>query len=113
MSFFTASNSELNILTNAAALVEGEPRLADRFDAIAELRSMDDGSLYKGQPFKRVASIIAPFIDIAHILEPEFMKNKRKFYAWLDDNKEYCTYDRRRTARPIEGQVTYFDGKPI
>lgn len=93
--FFVGSNKMLNVVTNSTELVKSEPALTERFDAIAELRALDDGTIYRAQPFKRVASILAPLLEVAHLLEPDFLKNKRKFYSWLDANSEYCTYDRR------------------
>jgi hypothetical protein len=32
---------------------------------------------------------------IATVLDPEWMKDKKKFYGWLDRNRAYCTYQRR------------------
>jgi hypothetical protein len=68
-----------------------------RFEAIAELRKADDGSMHKGQEFRRVASFvnIPMFGAVTRLFEPDFMKDKNKFYAFLDRNKQYCTYDRR------------------
>lgn len=105
--FFVGSNSELNRISDADTLVKSAPRLAERFEAIAELKALDDGNIYKGQHFKRVASIVAPLMEVAEILDPDFLKNKRKFYKWLDDNSAYCTYDRRaalaRTGTTFHG----------
>jgi hypothetical protein len=110
-SFFIGEpRKEMNLVTNADTLVKSAPRLEERFDAIAELRTIDDGTLYKGNEFRRVASIVAPLIEVQHILEPDFLRNKRKFYTWLDDNPEYCTYDRRaaraRTSKAFHGWRT-------
>jgi hypothetical protein len=68
-----------------------------RFEAIAELRKADDGTMHKGQEFRRVASFvnIPMFGAVTRLFEPDFMKDKNKFYAFLDRNKQYCTYDRR------------------
>jgi len=86
-----------------------------RFQAIKELRGQDDGTLHQGQGFRRVASLVNVPLTNAYstVLDPEWMKDKSKFYAWLDRNPEYCTYDRRRNARPLPNQVTFFDGKEI
>lgn len=81
-------------------LVQSDPSQAIKFDALAELRKMDDGTLYQGSEFRRVASLQAPLENLMKCFDPEFMKSKRNFYAWLDSgkNKAYCTYDRRDAA---------------
>ncbi len=73
-----------------------DPDYGERFDAIKELKGLDDGSLHRGSGFRRVASLIAPLEDLAKVIEPDFLLDKRKFYDWLDAHPEYCTYDRRR-----------------
>lgn len=94
MQFFTGTNSDLDAVTDARALVKSGPHLQDRFDAIKELR--DNGDPLSSAPhFRRVASIIAPVHLLTTVLEPEFLTDKRKFYRWLDAHQEYCTYDRR------------------
>ena len=45
----------------------------------------------------KVAELTVPVEAAARILEPDFLKDKRKFYGWLDRNPRYCKYDRRRT----------------
>lgn len=76
-----------------------------RFDALKELRDEDDGTLHKGNEFRRVASLVnVPLANaISTVLDPEWMKDKNKFYGWLDRNREYCTYQRkdRITANQI------------
>jgi hypothetical protein len=71
-----------------------------RFDAIKELRDADDGSLHSGSEFRRVASFVnVPLANaITTVLDPEWMKDKKKFYAWLDRNRAYCTYQRKDRA---------------
>ena len=68
-----------------------------RFEAIAELRKADDGTLYKGSEFRRVASFvnIPLFNAVTKLFDPDFMKDKKKFYSFLDRHRVYCTYDRR------------------
>jgi len=67
-----------------------------RFEAIAEVRAIDDGTISKGAEFRRVASLVnVPLANaISTVLDHEWMKDKTKFYAWLDRNREYCTYQR-------------------
>lgn len=68
-----------------------------RFQAIAELRKADDGTLHKGNEFRRVASFVnIPMFNMTmRLFDPDFMKDKKRFYAFLDRNRAYLTYDRR------------------
>lgn len=98
--FVRPSQTTLDKVSDPAGLVDRNPDLADRFEAIKELRSLDDGSLHRGNEFRRVASMMGPIEDLMRVTYPEFMADKKKFYAWLDAHPEYCTYDRRRTRDP-------------
>lgn len=101
MSFFVRpTQSLMDKVVNPSDLVARNPDFADRFDAIKELRGIDDGSLHRGNEFRRVANLIGPIEDLLRAIEPEFLRDKRKFYAWMDANPEYCTYDRRRHRDP-------------
>jgi len=95
-SFFIAKNESIaDVLMDPDLLMAVAPEYyGPRFDAIKELRDEDDGTLHKGMGFRRVASFVnVPLANaISTVLDPEFMKDKRKFYAWLRRNKEYCTY---------------------
>ena len=86
-----------------------------RLDAIAELRKQDDGSLHRGNGFRRVASFVnIPLFNAATtVLDPEFMKDRKKFYAFLRRNREYCTYDIRSHTIAPPGTVTFVDGKAV
>jgi hypothetical protein len=82
-----------------------------RFDAIAELRAMDDGALYKGNEFRRVASLVnVPVSRALQMTNPGFFKDKKEFYRWLSQHPEYKTYDSRGASRYSH---TYVDGKPV
>ena len=98
--FVRPSESTLDKVSEPEGLVERNPDLADRFDAIKELREIDDGSLHRGNEFRRVASLLGPIEDLMRVTFPEFLADKAKFYGWLDKHPEYCTYDRRRTRDP-------------
>lgn len=116
-SFFVGKNLSLaDELLDSNMLMKADPeRYGPRFEAIKELRDHDDGSLHRGSDFRRVASLVnIPLANMAGILEPEFMKDKKTFYAWLDraENKRYCTYDRRKGKRRSD-MVTFQDGKEI
>lgn len=83
-------------LLDADTLLKAAPSYyGPRFEAIKELRDNDDGTLHKGNEFRRVASLVnVPMTSAVKLLDPEWMKDKAKFYAWLDRNKRYCTYQR-------------------
>lgn len=98
--FVRPSESLMDKVVDPQGLVARNPEVADRFDAIKELRGMDDGSVHKGSDFRRVASLLGPVEDLLRAIEPEFLSDKKKFYAWLDAHPEYCTYDRRKTRDP-------------
>ena len=118
MNFFVAKNSSLaDSLLDSDTLMKAAPDYyGPRFDAIKELRDQDDGSLHRGSEFRRVASLVnVPLANIAGILDPEWMKNRKNFYAWLDrgENKRYCTYDRRKAGKKRSDMVTFVDGKEV
>lgn len=98
--FVRPSETLMDRVADPSGLVARNPGVADRFDAIKELRSLDDGSLHRGNEFRRVANLIGPIEDLLRAIEPEFLRDKKKFYGWLDAHPEYCTYDRRRTRDP-------------
>ena len=117
MSFFIqkSEDSALSHLTDSDTYMKLAPDYyAPRFDAIAEMRALDDGSLHKGNEFRRVASLTnVPMLAALKILEPDFLSNRKKFYKWLDsgNNWRYCTYDRRKNKLP--NQLTFVDGKAV
>ncbi len=98
--FVRPSQSTLDKVSEPAGLVARNPDLADRFDAIKELKTLDDGGLHRGNEFRRVASILGPIEDLMRVTYPEFLADKKNFYAWLDKHPEYATYDRRKTRDP-------------
>lgn len=102
MSFFVGSNkTEMDEAFNPEPLMRLYPEVyGPRFEAIAELRSLDDGTLHKGNEFRRVASLVnVPLAQAAlTVLDPEWLMNKPRFYEWLDRNREYCTYQRPTLA---------------
>lgn len=113
--FFVKPNDTLfDKVSDAYGLTKRNPAFGDRFDAIKELRTIDHGQVHKGNAFRRVASLIAPLEDLAKILDPEFLKDKAKFYRWLDKHPEYCTYQRSRFRSPnmIETGGIVAPGKP-
>jgi hypothetical protein len=106
MSFYVEKGLDL-VATNMAA----RPEFEDRYEALKELRGIDKGQLYRGSEWKRVASLQGPILDLACVLDPDFLRERRRFYAFLDQHLECCTYDRRKESLP--NQVTFQDGKVI
>lgn len=86
----------LDMITNADMVVKAGPHYAQMFDRLKEERAIDTG--FTGE-WKKVAELQVPHETAARILEPDFLKNKRKFYAWLSRNPQYCAYDRRKAKR--------------
>ena len=117
MSFFIQKNEgAADMFMNPDLLMAVAPEYyGPRFQEIKDLRDLDDGTLHKGNAFRRVASFVnVPiFSAVSTLLDPEFMKNKKKFYAFVDRNKRYCTYDRRKSSRPIPNAITVVDGKVV
>ncbi len=113
MPFFIDKNeSLLDKITDQDTLMKAAPEYyGPRFEAIAELRNLDDGTLHRGNEFRRVASIPnVPLTEALRICEPGFFKDKKVFYAWLARNEAYKTYNSRGGSRPTQ---TYVDGKPV
>lgn len=97
--FFVAKNETVaDLVMSPEMLMKVAPDYyAPRFDAIAELRANDDGSLYRGAGFRHVASLVnVPLLAATRMIDPDFLKDKRRFYGFLDRHPEYCAYQRRR-----------------
>lgn len=116
MSFYIGKNeTEIDEALDPKALskLKGEV-YNDRFDAIADLRKMDDGSLHRGSEFRRVASFVnIPLWNAVTLLDPEFMKDKRKFYEFLRRNREYATYDITSHTKRPRFTSTVVDGQEV
>lgn len=106
MSFFIQKNENLaDKYLDPNLLMKGAPDYyGPRFDAIAELRALDDGSLHKGSGFRRVASLVnVPLVQaLSTVLDGEWIKDRTKFYQWLDRNPQYCTYQRPSRAGRLQ-----------
>lgn len=111
MFYIDKNDSVMDAVSDARNMVRSDPLQAERFNGVADIRRLDDGSLHRGNEFRRVASIQAPLFAVLKLLEPEFM-HKPKFYAWLDRNPEYCTYDRRKMKKRSD-LVTFIAGKEV
>jgi hypothetical protein len=115
-SFFIAKNESIfDEALNPKAFTDAYPEVyGPRFDAIKEMRDADDGTLYKGSAFRHVASFVnLPMFKAAQLLDPEFMQDKSKFYAFLRRNREYATYDIKSHTMAPRYTSTVVDGKVI
>lgn len=117
MSFYIGKNTtEMDEALDSKALVKIAPEVyRDRFDAIADLRKLDDGSLHQGNGFRRVASFVnIPLFKAANtVLDPEFLRDKKKFYSFLRRNREYATYDITNQTKRPRYTITTVDGKQV
>jgi len=103
MQFFVDKNSTAfdDVMSPDTLMKSDAAYYGPRFDAIKDLRAQDDGTLHKGQGFRRVASFVnVPMMMAMKVTDPDFLKDKRKFYAFIDRHPEYCTYQRRNGGRP-------------
>ena len=113
MAFFVAKNEEAHeFIMSPETLMKAAPEYyGPRFDAIAELRKQDDGTLHRGQEFRRVASLVnVPMFMASKMIDPDWMKDKKRFYKWLARNPQYKSYDSRGGSRP---SITVVDGKEV
>ena len=116
MSFYIGKNTtEMDEALDSKALVKIAPEVyRDRFDAIADLRKLDDGSLHQGNGFRRVASFVnIPLVSALQLVDPEFMKDKKKFYAFLRRNRQYATFDITSHTKRPRFTSTVVDGKEV
>ena len=103
MNFFVDKNvSDFDTVMSAETLMKSDADYyRDRFQAIADLRKQDDGTAHKGAGFRRVASFVnVPMFMATRMTEPDFLKDKKRFYAFIDRHPEYCTYQRRNGGKP-------------
>lgn len=112
MKYFVERNTAIDQLTNVDTLMKSAPDYyGPRFQAIADLRAIDDGTLHRGNEFRRVASLVnVPMLTVAKLLDPAFLSDKRRFYGWLKRNPSYQTYDKRGGSRPT---VTFSGGTQV
>jgi hypothetical protein len=115
MSFFVAKNPGDEALDKVTERLTADPQFSDRYEAIKELREMDsaDHPSYgiSSPNFKRVASLQGTLADLALVLNPDWLHEKKNFYGWLDKHPEHCTYDRRREK--VSRSLTFSDGRII
>lgn len=116
MNYFVEPNDAM--IDAVGERMSKNPAFEDRYEAIKELREADRTGLSVSvdkaaevNGFFRVASLQGPLADLAKVLNPDWMKNKKNFYGWLDRNKQHCTYDRRRDA--VSKRLTHVDGKVV
>lgn len=116
MAFWTAPSTDAVDLVTEEIAHRGAH--SDRYAAIQELREISRQGLAlspeeaaRANGFVRVASVQGPVLDMAILLDPDFMKDKKKFYGWLDRHPQHATYDRRKEKR--SSQITTVDGKVV
>lgn len=115
-SFFIGKNEQMeDRILDPKPLMALYPEVyGPRFEAIKELRGMDDGSLHRGNEFRRIASFVnIPLTKGMNLLDPEFMRDKRRFYAFLRRNREYATYDIKPHTVAPRYTSTVIDGKVV
>src|SRR5262245_49031959 len=103
-------------MTNAEDLVARHPEYAERFDAIKEGIPRQEAikeTYGKNPPFKSVASLCLPVDRAYWLVNGSITSDKKKFYAWLDQNRQYCTYDRTKALAETNRPHTYVNGKAI
>jgi hypothetical protein len=115
-SFFISKPDGLfDQLLDVDTLVKADPEYyGPRLDGIADLRAVDDGSLHRGNEFRRVASFVnVPLFNAMCLFDPEFMADKKRFYSFLRRNRQYATYQIR--SQPLGNPLmhTFSDGKPL
>lgn len=104
----------LNAITDPKNVIRSDPSAVNFFDAIKEVRQIQGEA--KGKDWKWVATMKMPYIKLAEIMEGgQFIKDKRKFFRWLDsgNNMAYCTYDRRRIPAKRSDMVTFVGGQEV
>ena len=102
MSFYVAKNdTEFDSLMSAETLMKSSPDYyAPRFEALKDLRAADDGTIHKGNEFRRVASFTnVPLFMAQKLADPTFLLEKKQLYAFIDRHPEFCTYQRRNRGR--------------
>lgn len=91
----------MDAISDADGWVTRNPVYAGFFDSNKEMRAhhIEPAAFgrIKSPEWKHVASFPSTLGDAMNLIENGgFIKDKRKFYAWLDRNPEYCVYDRKR-----------------
>jgi len=104
-----ASFGELLEASNPELLRKIDPDYAASMEALAQERSMDDGSM-KGCEFRKVASFKnVPLFEALRVQEG-LLKGKREFYKLLEKYPQHRSYDRRGKDHPTE---TFVNGVPV
>lgn len=103
MALYLGKDSILDTLADSHELVRRLPHYEDRYKALEEIRDQHDdlskisnwGRLSPGEErMRRVASIPIPVLELALVHQPDLLRDKKKFYAWMDRHPEHYTYKR-------------------
>jgi hypothetical protein len=101
-SFFVAKNEEVfdKVMSPDFLMKAAPDYYKDRFETIKEMREADDGTGHKDQEFRRVASFVnVPLFLATRLANPNFLKDKKQFYRFIDKHPEYVSYQRRNNGR--------------
>ena len=102
MAFYVEKNRQPaeSMMDPAELMAKAPDYYGPRFDAIAQMREADDGTGHKGAGFRRVASFVnVPLFMANKITNPDFLRDKKQFYAFIDRYPEYVSYQRLNKGR--------------
>ena len=96
MSFWVKPSESL--LDQLTERVEARPHFAPQLEALHEMRQAQPDLIVPpgSNSWAHIASISVPLEHVARILEPNFFRDKRVLYRWLDKHPRWLTYDRRK-----------------
>ena len=92
MQIFVAGKSFMDRATDPELHLPHTPSIADSLNQALDLRKFYEDTATitnRGRQvgtfgdWKHVASVAAPLEQVSHLLDPEWIKNKKRFYAWL------------------------------
>lgn len=100
MSFFVEKMGAVNALTDPDNVRRSDPDADAKFKHVADTRQFyADLQGGKMPEFRSVAMFHnVPLEAAVRLLEPDILKNKRKFFGWLDQNPAYRTYIKRKSS---------------
>jgi len=100
----------VNIVTDVHSITSRHPEYQQHFDLIKDERPFQDLQWDgKGSDWRKVADLTLPADMALRVMSPELLRDKKKFYAWLQANPQYRSYT-KPTLRPM---ATYVDGRAV
>lgn len=87
----------MDAISNPAGWVERFPNYQVLYDANMSQRKqhLEVGTTIHTPEWKHVARIPSTLEDAHRAMNSDFLKDKKKFYGFLDRNPAYLVYDRR------------------